>query len=293
MADDKELQLKITKYGLGRITKAMEDPSLNLSLTKIKIGTGIDGKYYEITDDMLQKEDLDLQSPIEGMEFYVYDKELLEDGLTISFHTIIPETVGGFDIIEVGLYESTSDGDKLFALSVQQPFIKPSSEYNYFISINYYMFLKNENFDDLYDRITLDVEHAQVTEADMEELMRTFLFSQENLMLQIEKNSKIIGYNRPTQILDKVNENKQTFSYVTLYKNFASVLDLVSSPNNIEWNCNICSQSFKSDVIIYNDDNEWIEEQADPEKEITKYGYSKENISQKISEQFWQVQALP
>ena len=85
----------------------------------------------------------------------------------------------------------------------------------------------------LYDRITLDVEHAQVTEADMEELMRTFLFSQENLMLQIEKNSKIIGYNRPTQILDKVNENKQTFSYVTLYKNFASVLDLVSSPNNI------------------------------------------------------------
>lgn len=233
MADDKELQLKITKYGLDRIARAMEDPSLNLSLTKIKIGTGIDGKYYEITDDMLQKENLDLQSPIDGMEFYVYDKELLEDGLTVSFHTIIPETVGGFDIIEVGLYESTSDGDKLFALSVQQPFVKPSSEYNYLISINYYMFLKNENFSDLYDRITLDVEHAQVTEADMEELMRTFLFSQENLMLQIEKNSKIIGYNRPTQILDKVNENKQTFSYVTLYKNFASVLDLISSPNNI------------------------------------------------------------
>lgn len=233
MADDKELQLKITKYGLDRIERAMEDPSLNLSLTKIKIGTGIDGKYYEITDDMLQKEDLDLQSPVEDVEFYVYDKELLEDGLTISFHTIIPETVGGFDIIEVGLYESTSDGDKLFALSVQQPFVKPSSEYNYLISINYYMFLKNENFNDLYDRITLDVEHAQVTEADMEELMRTFLFSQENLMLQIEKNSKIIGYNRPTQILDKVNENKQTFSYVTLYKNFASVLDLISSPNNI------------------------------------------------------------
>ena len=26
----------------------------------------------------------------------------------------------------------------------------------------------------------------------------------------------------------------------------------VSSPNNMEWNCNICSQPFKSDVIIYN-----------------------------------------
>ena len=26
----------------------------------------------------------------------------------------------------------------------------------------------------------------------------------------------------------------------------------ISSPNNLDWNCNICSQSFKSDVIIYN-----------------------------------------
>ena len=26
----------------------------------------------------------------------------------------------------------------------------------------------------------------------------------------------------------------------------------ISSPNNMEWNCNICSQAFKSDVIIYN-----------------------------------------
>ena len=26
----------------------------------------------------------------------------------------------------------------------------------------------------------------------------------------------------------------------------------ISSPNNIEWNCNVCSQPFKSDVIIYN-----------------------------------------
>ena len=26
----------------------------------------------------------------------------------------------------------------------------------------------------------------------------------------------------------------------------------ISSPNNLEWNCNICSQAFKSDLIIYN-----------------------------------------
>ena len=26
----------------------------------------------------------------------------------------------------------------------------------------------------------------------------------------------------------------------------------ISSPNNLDWKCNVCSQSFKSDVIIYN-----------------------------------------
>ena len=33
---------------------------------------------------------LTLQSPVKEVEFYIYDKELLEDGLTVSFHTIIP-----------------------------------------------------------------------------------------------------------------------------------------------------------------------------------------------------------
>ena len=232
MADNRQLQFELTAYGRERIAKALSTPGMNLALTKIKIGSGKDNEYYELTEDMLNDPNLELQGYL-GQDFYVFDKELLEDNLTVSFHTIIPETVGGFDIREVGLYEVTNEGEKLFAISVQQPFIKPSAEYNYFISINYYMFLRNTNLASLYDRITLDVEHAQVSEADLEELMRTFLFAQENLMLQMGKNTQIIGYNRPSQLLERINENKQDYSYITLYKNFASLLDMIDSPSDI------------------------------------------------------------
>lgn len=228
MADDKILKLILTNYGKNRIEDAMEDPSLNLALTKIKVGNGDNGEYYEPSED---------QTELKGdsiYEFYVYDKQLLEDGLTVSFHTIIPEDVSGFDIREVGLYEVDDSGkDHLFAVATQQPLIKPAVQYNYLISVNYYIFLKADNLADVYDRITLDVEHAQVSEADLESLLRSFLFAQENLMLQVGKNSELIGYNRPTQIMEKVNENKQNYSYITLYKNFASVLDLVDSPDDI------------------------------------------------------------
>lgn len=232
IADDKRLELKLTQYGLDRITQAMEQPDLTLALTKIKLGSGRNNEYYVPTENELANPNFDLQGPLR-YEFYIYNKELLEDGLTVSFRTVIPEDVGGFDIREVGLYETVDGEDKLFAIAVQQPIVKPSPDYNYFININYYIFLKAQNLADVYDRIVLDVEHAEVSEADLESLMRNFLFAQENLMVQIGKNSELIGYNRSTQILDKVNENKQDYSYITLYKNFASVLDLVKSSENI------------------------------------------------------------
>ena len=237
VVNNKKLELKLTQYGLDRITDLLNDPTDTLSITKIRIGSGKDNEYYHITDDMLADPNFDLQGPIGNYEFYIYDKQLLEDGLTVSFHTVIPEDVGGFDIREVGLYETTTGlngpEDHLFAISTQQPFVKPDPQYNYFISINYYMFLKIQDFAEVYDRITLDIEHTVVSEPDLEAMMKTFLFAQENLINQIGKNSEIIGYNRPTQLLEKVNENKTDYSYITLYKNFASVLDLVESPDNI------------------------------------------------------------
>ena len=48
--------------------------------------------------------------------------------------------------------------------------------------------------------------------------------------------------------------NNKSVLYLNPKSNVVKCLNcrFISSPNNIEWNCNICSQSFKSDVIIYN-----------------------------------------
>ena len=233
IVNNDKLELILTKYGADRIAEALDNPDMNLAITKIRIGNGDNNEYYELPTDTENPPIITKLRGDLGYEFYILDKQLLEDGLTISFHTIITEDIGGFDIREVGLYESTPEGDKLFAIATQQPFVKPSPQDNYFISLNYYIFLKAQNFAELYDRITLDVEHAAVSEPDLESLMKTFLFAQENLMTQIGKNTELLGYNRPTQLLEKINENKTNYSYITLYKNFASVLDLVKSPENI------------------------------------------------------------
>ena len=222
-----KLNLILTDYGLGRIAEAVKDPTLNIMITKIKVGNGDNEKYYEPSPIQTSlKGDL-------GLEFFIYDKELLEDGVTISFHTVIPETAGNFDIREVGLYETVDGEDNLFAISTQQPFVKPSTDYFYFINVDYYIFLKNANFAEIYEQITLDPLHALATEEDFENLMQTFLFAQGNLIDQIGNNSRIIGYNRATQLYEKIIENQKSFSYMALFKNYASLIDALSSVNNV------------------------------------------------------------
>ena len=223
IVNNDKLALILTQYGLDRVAEAMAEPLLSLNLTKIKFGSGNNYEYY--TPSEVQTS---LKTPIPNAEFYIYKKELLEDELTISFYTMIPENIGGFDIREVGLYETVNGEDRLFAIGTCQPFVKPTTADNYFIAIDYYIFLKSANFAATYDQITLDSEHALVTEPDMEEIMRTFLFSNANLIQQIGNNSRIIGYNRATQLYEKIEENKTSFSYLTLYKNYASLLGMSS-----------------------------------------------------------------
>ena len=223
IVNNDKLALILTQYGLSRVAEAMADPSLNLNITKIKFGSGNNFEYYTPSEAQTS-----LKSPIANAEFYIYKKELLEDQLTVSFYTMIPENIGGFDIREVGLYETTYEGDKLFAIGTCQPLVKPTTVDNYFIAVDYYIFLRAANFASVYDQIVLDSEHSLVTEPDMEEMMRTFLFSNANLANQIGNNSRIIGYNRATQLYEIIEENKTSFSYITLYKNYASLLGMSS-----------------------------------------------------------------
>ena len=226
IVNNDKLNLKLTQYGLNRIAEAVENPSLTLNITKVRLGNGRNEEYYEPSPTQESLEG-DL-----GIALYIYDKALLEDQETISFHTVISDNIGGFDIREVGLYETVGNEDKLFAISTQQPFVKPTTADNYFINIDYYIFLKSVNFASVYDQIVLDSNYALVTEPNLEELMKTFLFAHGNLINQIGNNSRIIGYNRSTQLYEIINENKKDYSYITLYKTYASLTDIVN-PENI------------------------------------------------------------
>ena len=135
IVNDNELKLIITSYGLTRIAEAMSDSSITLNISKVKVGDANE-EYYTPTEAQTS-----LRNPIEGGTFYVIKKELLEDGVTVSFQVAIPETFDNCDIREVGLYETVGDDDKLFAICTQQPIVKPDVTYNYFIAIDYYIFL--------------------------------------------------------------------------------------------------------------------------------------------------------
>ena len=226
IVNDNKLILILTKHGLSRIADALKDPSVTINITTIRIGSGKNFEYYEPSESQEALEG-DL-----GFKFPVVEKALLEDSLTISFRTVISENIGGIDIREVGLYENFNGEEKLFAISTQQPFVKPELAYNYLMSIDYYMFLKASNIAQVYDQIVLSEENQLATETDLEELMNAMLFAHGNLVNQIGNNSRIVGYNRATQLYDLINDNKESFSYITTYKNYAYLLESVD-PENI------------------------------------------------------------
>ena len=89
------LELILTSYGLERVAEAIARKSVTLNLGKIKVGNA-NGEFYIPSENMENLVN-------EKGEFFVVDKALLEDGLTVSFHAIIPESFGNIDIREVGL----------------------------------------------------------------------------------------------------------------------------------------------------------------------------------------------
>ena len=226
IVNNNDLVYIITNYGLDRIAEALRDPSVTIELLKMKVGTGYNEEYYVPTEDQAA-----LKGPIPGGEFYVIKKELLEDGQTVSFNCIIPETFSGFDIREVGLYETVNDEDKLFAIVVQQPIVKPKSDYGYYMSIDYYMFLKASNLADIYDRIILNPNNQLITEDDISALLNTILFTQGNLSVQIGQNSEAIGYNRATELYDFAVVNRNSFGYLAACSSYTSFANYVGRDN--------------------------------------------------------------
>lgn len=227
VVNNDRLECILTEYGLRRIAEAIEDSSVTLNLGKIKVGDS-NGEYYVPSESITA-----LRNPIPNGEFSVIQKELLEDGLTVSFECIIPESFGGYDIREVGLFEITEEGDKLFAVATQQPIVKPDLDDNYYMSINYYILLKGANLSEAYDSIILDPNSQVATEEDLETLLSTLLFTQGNLSAQIGYNSEIIGYNRPTELYEFAVANRNAFGYSASCNSYASFVKYVDGEDNV------------------------------------------------------------
>lgn len=222
IVNENRLNLILTQHGLNRVAEAIADPSVNIEISSIKLGSGRNFEYYEPSEQQTQ-----LEGAL-GLSFPIVEKALLEDNLTVSFRAIIPETTGNIDIREVGLYENYNGTDTLFAISTQQPFVKPSLDYGYVISIDYYVFLKTANVAEIYDQIKLDPATSLVSDIDLEAFMNTILFNHGNLLNQIGNNSRIIGYNRATQLYEELIKNQKTSSYIAFSKNYTDLLELLS-----------------------------------------------------------------
>ena len=209
----------LTSYGLGRVAEALKDTSVKIMLSKIKAGDA-NYEYYEPDENAT-----DLVHPIEGGEFYIIEKDLLEDDLTISLHAVMPEDFDDCEVREVGVYETVNGADKLFAISTQQPLLKPSIDLNYFIAVDYFAFIKSANLAEIYDQIILDPDNQVVTEDDFDKLIRTILFSQANLMEQIHGNSRVLGLNRVQQLKDLMDVSKNNFSNMAAGNNYTLLLN--------------------------------------------------------------------
>ena len=226
IVNNDKLTFILTQHGLNRITEALEDSSVEIALTSMKLGTGDNEEYYEPNE--LQTA---LKGPIPGASFAIIDKELLEDELTVSLMTVIPASFGGYDIREVGIYETYNGEEVLFAISTQQPFVKPHEDDRYFISIDYYAFLRSQNLADIYDQIIIDSNTQFITIEDMEEFLRTVLFTQANLMEQIGHNSDVIGLGRSSQLYNKIYAERKYLGNFVNSSSFSTFFNSVGYNN--------------------------------------------------------------
>ena len=221
--DTDALTFILTQYGLNRVAQALSDPNEDLNISKIKVGDA-NYEYYIPTEAQTE-----LVHPIPDGEFYIVEKDLLEDNLTVSFHAVFPESAQNIEIREVGIYETIDDVDHLFAISTQQPLLKPFMDLDYLISVDYYAFLKSANLAEVYDQIILNPDNQLVTEEDLNNLMSTILFTEDNLMEQVNGNTRVIGLNRAQQLYEKIEKNRRDFGYYASYTNYSTLLDYVDA----------------------------------------------------------------
>ena len=144
--------------------------------------------------------------------------------VTLSF--TIPEkfAVDEVDIKEVGIYDNYNGEERLFAVCAMQGIHKPNDGTNHYIAIQIDTKLKSEALADWYEDIVLDPNNNFVTVEELGAFEENLLFVESNLAEQISNNSKIIGYNRPQQLYEKIQEDKEKYSNFAVSTTYSNLL---------------------------------------------------------------------
>ena len=234
-----------TTYGLNRLTEAISNPSNKLFIYKIKIGDA-NGSYYEPSENITS-----LVNAIDEGVFYINLKQLSTDGSTVSFKTTIPENYSGFEIREIGLYETINEVDYLFAIGTCQPLVKPSLSDNYIISIDYKLNFKSQNLATVYEQIVINPDYEYLIQDDFDNLQSNILYIEGNLSTQISNDSHIIGLNRAAQLQEKVEQDFKYYTNIASTLNFTNLLNFTNIYNiKSYWVFNYSSYLSQNNCIV-------------------------------------------
>lgn len=243
--DTDNLYWVFTKYGKNRLASLKNDDKL--TLYKAGIGSynwyedpyhylegdyseGLFKKYFEENDNC------NLGQLVPNGKISINTKQLIEEKnsegdiitRTVILSTTVPETLGDFDIREMGIYETVNDVDYLFAICTMQPIPKPSTQTNHYIAVQLDARLQSEMLANYYEQITLDPNNNFATIEELNQFQENLLFVESNLAEQISNNARIIGYDRDQQLYEKLIEDKVKYSSFAVSTTYANTLNIAT-----------------------------------------------------------------
>ena len=236
--DSNNLYWVFTKYATQRLSNLQTEDYLYL----YKFGVG-DYNWYEDPNKLLGdggytegkfkeyflNEGTTLGRNITGGTVYINNKSV--NGDKVTFKITIPEDNAGYDIREVGIYETVGGVDYLFAVCCMQPIPKPTIDTGHYLSVEFNAILHSKNLAKHYDKIVLDPENNFATSDEIEEFQENLLFVEANLAQQISTNAELIGLNRPQQLYEQIQSDKKKFSNFTSSTAYSNFLNATSLQN--------------------------------------------------------------
>lgn len=234
--NDDNLYWVFTKHGMNILSNLSPEGKIHLFHARVgsydwyKDEKGVlSGEYTEEKFRAhFNTDNVDLESPVTPY-LELSDKSVSGKQITLSF--TVPENLAGFDIREVGIYETDGAVDRLFAVCTMQPLPKPSIQTNHVMSIQFNAKLTCQVLADAYDNIILNPESEFATIEQVNSFQENMLLIESTLAEQINSNTTLIGLNRPQQLFEQIEADKKKYSNLVVSTTYANFLAATSLEN--------------------------------------------------------------